>query len=125
MHIGLVQAADVLSPAPILNACRVDAFYAVGLVGPHHPGDIGGGLLNVTLFQVTHDEPVVAQDHVSAHIQNRSRAHLLMSVSGFQGRHRRLEDCGIAHGCVVVALLIDRGDSVAAAGMSECRLFAN
>ena len=125
VNVGLVEAVHILGPAPVLDACRVDALDAVGLVGPHHPGDIGGGLLHVALLEVAHDEPVVAEDHVCAHIQDRGRAHLLVGVARLQGRHGSFKDGGVAHGSVIVALLVDGRDSVAAARVGDVRLLAH
>ncbi|VVB95807.1 Uncharacterised protein [uncultured archaeon] len=119
MNVRLIQRTHVLSPAPVLNPCRVDAFNSVSLVRPHHPGSVSRSFLDIPFFQVAHYEPVISQHKIPTHIKDRGCTHLFMGMTRFHWRYCSLKDCCISHFCIIIALDIHRRHGIPAPAVGE------
>ena len=112
MDIGLIKRMYVFTPAPVFNSCGVDAFDPISLVSFHHPGYISSSPLYVAFLEVAHHKEVVPEHQVAAHIKKWSGTHLFMRMASFKRRNCSFKNSCITHCCVIVPLLVDRGDSV-------------
>ena len=107
------DAGDVLAPLPGLGAAGVREFDAKPLHRTERPGNDGRNALLVAVADRLHDPPVPVEEDVCHRVLERGIGELLMGVAGLERRHRALEQGGVAHHAVAVAVAVGGRDAVA------------